>query len=127
MAPKGSKAAKKKSKKGISKPIARKAPTAAAKLRRPRRRTRQSSKTTLNGNFTSASGRAAGGRKTKRATIVSFLKQHDGASVNDLIDVTGWLPHSVRAELTGLRKRGHEIVRAKDDAGITRYRIVANR
>jgi hypothetical protein len=33
--------------------------------------------------------------------------------------------HSVRAALTGLRKDGKELIRAKDDAGVTRYRLTA--
>jgi DNA-binding transcriptional regulator PaaX len=36
---------------------------------------------------------------------------------------TGWQPHSVRAALTGLRKRGLAITREKNDAGVTVYRL----
>ncbi len=32
-------------------------------------------------------------------------------------------PHSVRAALTGLRKRGFAITREKNDAGVTVYRL----
>ena len=36
---------------------------------------------------------------------------------------TSWLPHTTRAALTGIRKKGHEVERMKrDDA--TCYRIV---
>jgi hypothetical protein len=63
------------------------------------------------------------GRQTKRDTVVKLLRRPKGASVADLQKATGWQPHSIRAALTGLRKRGHEIAREKDDSGVTRYRI----
>jgi len=59
---------------------------------------------------------------TKSATVVSLLQREHGASLPELIAVTGWLPHTTRAALTGLRKKGHTIERFKrDDA--TCYRI----
>ncbi len=63
------------------------------------------------------------GHQTKQALILSLLKRPDGASIDDLTEATGWQVHSVRAALTGLRKKGQEIVRTRDDAGVTRYRI----
>jgi Protein of unknown function (DUF3489) len=42
-----------------------------------------------------------------------------------LIAVTGWLPHTTRAALTGLRKRGYEIARIRPDHGEQSvYRVV---
>jgi hypothetical protein len=35
---------------------------------------------------------------------------------------TGWQPHSVRAALTGIRKRGLAVTRTKTEAGTTIYR-----
>jgi uncharacterized protein DUF3489 len=43
---------------------------------------------------------------TKLAQVVELLQQDRGASIAELIVVTGWLPHTTRAALTGLRKRG---------------------
>jgi hypothetical protein len=43
---------------------------------------------------------------TKLARVVELLQQDRGASIAELILVTGWLPHTTRAALTGLRKRG---------------------
>jgi hypothetical protein len=40
----------------------------------------------------------------------------------DLVAATNWLPHTARAALTGLRKKGHTIIRNKVD-GVTRYAI----
>ena len=64
-------------------------------------------------------------RRTKAGTILDMLQRPTGASINQLTKATGWQPHSVRAGLTGLRKKGCEIARSKDDRGVTRYRIVA--
>ncbi len=36
-------------------------------------------------------------------------------------------PHSVRAALTGFRKRGIPVTRDKDEAGITVYRVAGDR
>lgn len=60
---------------------------------------------------------------SKTAAVVALLARPDGATVPDLIAATGWLPHTTRAALTGLRKKGHVITRGKRD-GVTCYRIV---
>jgi hypothetical protein len=65
------------------------------------------------------------GRPSKKASIVALLERPDGAAISDLTDATGWQVHSVRAALTGLRKEGKELVRARDAAGVTHYRLAA--
>jgi len=65
-------------------------------------------------------------RPSKKSAIVALLERPDGAAISDLTDATGWQVHSVRAALTGLRKEGKELVRAKDAAGVTHYRLAAN-
>lgn len=59
---------------------------------------------------------------SKGALLVSLLTRHEGASIEELVAATGWLPHTTRAALTGLRKRGFEIGREAVD-GASRYRI----
>ncbi|MFS0736662.1 DUF3489 domain-containing protein [Sphingomonas sp. 1P06PA] len=59
---------------------------------------------------------------TKSAQVVELLSRDGGASVADIVAVTGWLPHTTRAALTGLRKKGHAIVR-DGERGALRYRI----
>ncbi len=63
-------------------------------------------------------------RVTKQSQVLDLLLGEDGASLADLVAATGWLPHTTRAALTGLRKKGHAVVRNKVD-GETRYAIVA--
>lgn len=52
----------------------------------------------------------------------SLLSKCEGASLKDLTEATGWLPHTMRAALTGLRKKGLKIKRFSND-GTTRWRI----
>ena len=61
---------------------------------------------------------------TKSATIITLLQRDDGATLPQLIAATDWLPHTTRAALTGLRKKGHAIDRLKV-AGVTTYRIAS--
>jgi DNA-binding IclR family transcriptional regulator len=60
---------------------------------------------------------------TKISTVLSLLQREGGAKLEDIVDATGWLPHTTRAALTGLRKKGHAITRTKSDAGSC-YRII---
>jgi Protein of unknown function (DUF3489) len=47
---------------------------------------------------------------TKIAAVIALLQRGAGASLAELVVATGWLPHTTRAALTGLRKRGYAIV-----------------
>lgn len=60
---------------------------------------------------------------TKLADVIALLEREEGASIDQLTGSTGWLSHTTRAALTGLRKRGILVERAKRDDGATVYRI----
>ena len=61
---------------------------------------------------------------TKANQLVSLLHRDRGASIAELATTLGWLPHTTRAALTGLRKKGHAIIKSK--AGdVTRYSIAS--
>lgn len=62
---------------------------------------------------------------SKQALVKNLLTRGEGASLDELIAATGWLPHTTRAALTGLRKKGFAIDKTKVD-GVTRYRHVAS-
>lgn len=47
------------------------------------------------------------GSKTEQ--LVTML--NEGASLEELVESLGWAPHSARAAMTGLRKRGYNIDR----------------
>jgi hypothetical protein len=52
---------------------------------------------------------------TKSATVLGYLRRDQGATLAELVAATGWQPHTTRAMLTGLRKKGHAIERRKRD------------
>jgi hypothetical protein len=60
------------------------------------------------------------------AQVIDLLRQDGGATVDELIGATGWLAHTTRAALTGLRKRGYAIeINRKDKDRGSFYRIRA--
>jgi hypothetical protein len=62
---------------------------------------------------------------SKQALVIEMLAREGGASMDELTAATGWLPHTTRAALSGLRKKGHAITRAKRADGASVYRIEA--
>jgi hypothetical protein len=60
---------------------------------------------------------------TKRAMLVNLLERPEGASVAEIGQRLGWLPHTVRAAFTGLRHAGREVTRNKDATGQSVYRL----
>ena len=67
-------------------------------------------------------------RTPSKASIVeAMLTKALGATIADLNAATGWQPHSCRAFLTGLRKKGKVIERTKRKDGSNCYRIVRPR
>ncbi len=62
-------------------------------------------------------------RETKAAAVIALLQREEGATLAELIAATCWLPHTTRAALTGIRKKGHAIEKSKC-ADETCYRIV---
>ena len=54
-------------------------------------------------------------RHTKSALVLEMLGRESGATLDELTTATAWLPHTTRAALTGLRRKGHVIERRKRD------------
>jgi hypothetical protein len=52
---------------------------------------------------------------TKLARILELLQRDCGATLKELIAATGWLPHTTRAALTGLRKRRYAVTIERSD------------
>ena len=61
---------------------------------------------------------------TKRDQLAALLVRDEGATLDQMIAATGWLPHTTRAALTGLRKAGYVIDSDKID-GVRTYRAAA--
>lgn len=64
---------------------------------------------------------------SKQALIVDMLSKEPGATIDALIKATGWLPHTTRAALTGLRKRGFAVERIPRAPEASLYRISSRR
>jgi len=61
---------------------------------------------------------------SKQQHLVSLLLRDEGATLDQMIAVTGWLPHTTRAALTGLKKKGYAIGSDKVE-GVRTYRGIA--
>ncbi|GGI93819.1 hypothetical protein GCM10007973_32530 [Polymorphobacter multimanifer] len=60
---------------------------------------------------------------TKVAQAAKLLARARGATMTELGTATGWQPHSVRAMLSGLRKKGVRLVKETRKSGDSCYRI----
>ncbi len=59
---------------------------------------------------------------TRAAGDIALLEREQGATLAEMVEVAGWLPHTTRAALTGLKKKGHVVTKDKRD-DVTCYRI----
>src|SRR5215217_3227629 len=64
-------------------------------------------------------------RGSKQAQIIALMQRKHGATLEDMIAATGWLPHTTRAALTRLRQAGYILDKAKRETGVTVYHIAA--
>ena len=56
-----------------------------------------------------------------------LLSREEGVTIDDLMEATGWLPHTTRAALSGLRKSGMAVERSRAaGAESSVYRIQAD-
>ena len=62
-------------------------------------------------------------QKTKASMVEELLASDDGATLDAMCVATRWLPHTCRAFLTGLRKKGKAIDREKREDGTSVYRF----
>jgi Protein of unknown function (DUF3489) len=61
---------------------------------------------------------------SKSDIVKKLLSRKTGATIDELGAATNWQPHSVRAFLSGLRKKGSTITREERRDGAKAYRIV---
>ena len=64
---------------------------------------------------------------SKQALLVAMVTKPDGATLTALVEATGWLPHTTRAAITGLRKRGFAIERTRHEKLGSLYKIAGDR
>lgn len=61
--------------------------------------------------------------QTKSAKVIALLSRTKGATLAEICKTTEWQKHSVRAFLTGLRKKGFVLAREQRGDDGTAYRI----
>ncbi len=65
--------------------------------------------------------------RTRKARLIRMLGRKTGADVPTISAMLGWLPHTTRAALSGLRNSGSELSVEKPGNGQSScYRIVNN-
>ena len=64
---------------------------------------------------------------SKQALIIGLLSREKGATLADITTATGWLPHTARAALTGLRHKGYDLTSSKEVGGARTYWITTPR
>jgi len=79
----------------------------------------------ISGRTDARAGRVSGQppASTKRAKLIAMLERPEGASVAEIGQRLGWLPHTVRAAITGLRRAGRAVTRSKDADDRSVYRL----
>jgi hypothetical protein len=67
--------------------------------------------------------KAAPREGSKLASVMALLCRPEGATIGVLTKATGWLPHTTRAAITGVRKRGYSVVLDRSADGASVYRL----
>ena len=63
-------------------------------------------------------------KHSKKEQLIALLRAKGGADIDQLTKALGWLPHTVRDALSGVRKSGLAVERINpSDGRPTRYRI----
>jgi hypothetical protein len=68
-------------------------------------------------------GKASPREGSKLASVIALLRRSEGATIDVLTKATGWLPHTTRAAITGVRKRGYSVILDRSAEGASVYRL----
>lgn len=61
--------------------------------------------------------------QTKSSRVETMLARKAGARIDEMCEATGWQPHTCRAFMTSLRKKGREVTREKNSRGKNIYKM----
>ena len=69
------------------------------------------------------------GKLTKLVRISELMKRPEGATLDEILEVTGWQKHTARAAISHAlsKKRGYQIVSEKPKGGTRSYKIVGTK
>ena len=99
--------------------------TKAPPKRRSRRAERKPSGAKPKGGMSPAAVRPG----TKQALLIDLLTRKKGATIEEIVEATGWQAHSVRGAISGTLKKklGLAVTSEKPGDGPRHYRIVASK
>lgn len=98
------------------------APKPAKRVRRMAREPKQAAET----QAVAAPAVANATKPASKANLVlQLLQRPEGATIAHIVAATGWLPHTTRAALTGLKKKGHMVTSDKITGEERVYRVAA--
>jgi hypothetical protein len=102
------------------------AATRATKVATPRSPDKAQPKSTTTSKADSLQQEA---RVTKHQRVLALLSKPEGATIENMMEVTDWQQHSVRGFLSGTvkTKLGLDLTSSKIDGEARRYRIVTRR
>ena len=98
--------------------------TASSSVRKSSKAGASKAKPTAGSNSQAAAPAGAPKAPSKQQQLAALVVRDEGATLDQMIAATGWLPHTTRAALTGLKKKGYVISSDKVD-GVRTYRAVA--
>lgn len=61
--------------------------------------------------------------ESKSAIVSKLLRRTRGATMDEMMTATTWQAHSIRAFLSGLRKKGNQLAKEQRKSGQLAYRI----
>lgn len=115
-------------------PAAADAPSAAPQPRTGGRKGKAAPKPRTRGKAAQAAPRATDGAKaattrpaSKQSQLIDMLRRPQGASISEISETFGWLPHTTRGAIAGALKRklGLDVQSEKVDGRGTVYRLPA--
>lgn len=96
---------------------------------KPTKRVRRMAREPKQAAETQAIGAPAVANATKTSSkanqVLQLLQRPEGATIAQMVAATGWLPHTTRAALTGLKKKGHVVTSGKITGEERVYRVAA--
>ena len=112
----------------VSTPTKRTQSSISAKGDKPKTTKKPASKRTVASQVDSNNEPLAA-RVTKQDRILTLLNRRDGATISDMMEVSGWQQHSVRGFLAGTvkKKLGFALTSSKSAGELRRYRIDTKR
>jgi Protein of unknown function (DUF3489) len=119
-------------KKGSAKsntPSRRKVSSTAATAKKPPRSLETKAKRVVVAKTPSKANEPKVERVTKQERLLTLLSQPEGASIEEMMQVTDWQQHSVRGFLAGTvkKKLGFSLTTSKAAGDVRRYRIETRR